>query len=199
MRLRKVFFRRFMQFVDERLELDPNVTVLVGRNDSGKTNILRWFFDQHVLGSIHSRAKSLVKGYQHDPISFDLTWEMEPGDSLRYPLKEAFGQDKISRFTLSFTHDSPDGKDFKAFADGTFVDPHKSPSDQHGRWPLREVFVSRSLFPQPYYLALEEEKVLPRTFQARFYEITPGTIEAIFHRDTVSIEIMLLRLAGLRA
>lgn len=48
MKLKAVCFLRFMQFVDQLLHVDPYATIIVGRNDTGKTNILRWFFDQHV-------------------------------------------------------------------------------------------------------------------------------------------------------
>ncbi len=199
MRLRKVLLRRFMQFVDESLECDRHVTVLVGRNDSGKTSLLRWFFDQHVTGAFHSKAVSLVQGYENDPVSFELTWETEPGDSASFPLRDAFGRNDVAHFSLGFTHTLPGKRDFTAWVDGTPVDPYESAPNEHGIWPLREVFTGPRLFPRSYYLALDEGKLLPMQFQARFYEISPGGVEAMFHRDSSATEVMLLRLAGLPA
>ncbi len=75
MKLRKVKLLRFMQFIDAELDIDPNVTVIVGRNDTGKTSVLRWFFDQHVKeGAIHGRARPLIEAYRGEPIAFELEW-----------------------------------------------------------------------------------------------------------------------------
>lgn len=199
MRLRRVRFTRFMQFVDQVLEIDPHVTVLVGRNDAGKTTILKWFFDQHVKeGAVHGRARSFVKGYEGDPINFSLLWETERGDEGRHPLSEAFGRDDVEQVELSFLHDTPDGKDYRMTADGLSVEIYHPDPRNSGKWVLGEVFRSRKLFPTPYYLDLGDKQIMPGMFEARFYDPS-ATIEAMFVRDLVPTEEMLLRLAGLHA
>lgn len=200
MRLRRVILRRFMQYVAQDLDVDPFVTVLVGQNDTGKTNLLRWFFDQHVKeGAVHSHARSLVKGYESDPISFGLIWEVEEDDDKRYPLRDAFGRTNVHRIEWSFTHESRDKRDYEIRADGVVLDPYESKPNERGEWLLKDAFRSRDLFPEPYYLALGDKDILPFMFEARFYQVPEGALESLFVRDFVPTEEMLLRVAGLRA
>lgn len=199
MRLRSVRFVRFMQFIDQQLNVNPRVTVLVGRNDVGKTTILKWFFDQHVKeGAIHGRAKSLVKGYEADPISFSLLWKTEADDRNRYPLRAAFGREDVHRIEFGFRHEAPEGKDYWVVADGISVDIYERNPKNMGQWILRDVYRSRELFPTPYYLSLGDKLIMPSMFEARFFDPT-GTLEASFIRELVPTEELLLRLAGLHA
>jgi AAA domain-containing protein len=198
-RLRRVHLVRFMQFIDQVLEVDPRVTVLVGRNDVGKTTILRWFFDQHVKERvIHGRARPLIKGHEADPISFRLLWETEERDRDRYPLKEAFGREDVRRIEIGFRHETPGGKDYWITADGKPVDVYKPNPKSPDQWVMKEVYASRRLFPVPYYLSLGDKQIMPSMFEARFYDLT-GSVEALFVRELIPTEELLLRLAGLNA
>jgi recombinational DNA repair ATPase RecF len=52
MRLGELRLTRYRQFIDEKLILDPYVTAIVGRNDTGKTGLLDHFFDQCVYEGV---------------------------------------------------------------------------------------------------------------------------------------------------
>ncbi len=64
MRLREVSLLRFRQFIDETISLDPRMTILVGRNDVGKTGFLFQFFDQCIFQEViagHDMPKVLSR------------------------------------------------------------------------------------------------------------------------------------------
>src|SRR5262245_4306705 len=94
MRLRRIVLRRFRQFIDETLDVDPYVTVIVGRNDAGKTGVLRQLFDQYVFNDVsYGRDRpELVPGYEGEPVTFSLDWSLASSDYEVFPLEEAFGQ-----------------------------------------------------------------------------------------------------------
>jgi hypothetical protein len=197
MRLKAVCLRRFMQFIDQVLDVDPYATVIVGRNDTGKTNILRWFFVQHVKeGVIHGRARPLIAGYRGDPVAFDLKWQVEEHDPDVYPLEEAFGRRKIRDIILRFRCQSPTGRDYSAVLDGHEFDLYEDTPGTRGRPALRQPFDRRRLFPEPYYLGAKPD--LRMTFEARFYDAAEPD-RVIFHPDLVPTEEILLRVAGLYA
>jgi hypothetical protein len=123
MKLRAVGFVRFMQFIDQVLDVDPYATIIVGRNDTGKTNILRWFFDQHVKeGGIHGRAQPFIEGYRGDPVAFDLQWQTEAHDPDLYPLQRAFGRVDMRDIIFRLRHQSPTGRDLTVLLDGKEFD-----------------------------------------------------------------------------
>ncbi len=197
MKLRAVCFVRFMQFVDQLLEIDPYATIIVGRNDTGKTNILRWFFDQHVKeGVIHGRARSQIEGYRGDPVAFDLEWETEPTDPDLYPLEKMFGRRDVRSIILRLRHQSPTGRDYSLIVDGEEVDPYEQVPGSNGRPVVRQAFDRRRLFLEPLYLGAKPD--LRMTFEARFFDITEPD-RVIFNPDTVPTEEVLLRVAGMHA
>src|SRR5262249_14998041 len=82
----------YRSFVEQTLLLDRQVTVIVGRNDTGKTSILHRFFDQYVFeGVIHSADVPRVAATS-GPIQFSLTWDISEGDYDKFPLMAAFGK-----------------------------------------------------------------------------------------------------------
>jgi hypothetical protein len=197
MKLKSVCFLRFMQFVDQLLDVDPYATILVGRNDTGKTNILRWFFDQHVKeGAIHGRARPFIEGYRGDPVAFDLEWQTEEHDRDAYPLQEVFGRRDIRNIIFRLRQQSPDGRDYSVVLDGQEFDPYEEAPGPQGRPMLRDAFDRRGLFPEPYYLGAKVD--LRMTFEARFYDVAE-TDRVIFHPDLVPTEEVLLRVAGFYA
>src|SRR5437867_10718958 len=91
MRLTRLELKSFRQFIKQTLRIDPYVTVLVGRNDTGKTGLLRRFFDQYLFETvIHSSDRPQLPDAR-PPIEFSAFWDAEAGDELRFPLVEAFG------------------------------------------------------------------------------------------------------------
>jgi recombinational DNA repair ATPase RecF len=77
-RLRRLRLTRFRQFADQELRLDPNVTVVVGRNDTGKTGVLWQFFNQPFYeGALHSGDRPLIREVHGQPIEFGMTWDVE--------------------------------------------------------------------------------------------------------------------------
>lgn len=197
MKLKTVCFLRFMQFVDQLLDIDPYATIVVGRNDTGKTNILRWFFDQHVKeGAIHGRARPLIEGYRGDPVAFDLEWQTEPADPDMYPLEEIFGRRDVRNIILRLRNQSPTGRDYSIIVDGEEVDLYEEMPGPNGRLVMRHEFDRRRLFPEPYYLGAKPD--LRMTFEARFYDVSEPDM-VIFHPHMVPTEEVLLRVAGLHA
>jgi hypothetical protein len=96
MHLRRLAIHSYRQFVDQVLELPERVTVLVGRNDSGKTGLLTRLIDQHLLERvIHGADRSRVPGAGGAAISFDATWDVDPVDYAIFPLRDALGREAV--------------------------------------------------------------------------------------------------------
>ena len=87
MRLLEVRLTRYRQFIDEVLRVAPKVTVIVGKNDSGKTGLLDHFFDQCVYeGIISGGDRPSVPQHMYDHVQWSLRWEILPDDYDTFPL-----------------------------------------------------------------------------------------------------------------
>lgn len=193
MRLRSVNLIRYRQFVDETLLVEPNVTVIVGRNDTGKTGLLRGFFDQPFYeGVIHSRDRPLVPGFRGDPIQFSLTWDLSADDYRRSQLA-AFGP-SVRTVQIAFHQDAPSGEELSYSGDGKRVSAYQVVD---GRHVLRKELEPRVIFPMPHYINVQVP--IRSHFEARIFTLTSGAVEPLRIRELIPIETLALRVAGLQA
>jgi AAA domain len=120
LRLRQLRLARFRQFVDQTLRLDPNVTVIVGRNDTGKTGLLWQFFNQPFYeGVLHSADRPLIREAHQQPIEFGMTWAIEPEDEPR--MTASFGR-MGQRLDLVFRDQEGPTKRWHYSVDGEDID-----------------------------------------------------------------------------
>jgi hypothetical protein len=196
MRLRDVELRRYCQFVDQRLKVHPQVTVIVGKNDTGKSIFLDRFFDQYVYeGGSHSADRPRMPDFRGDKISFSLSWEVCEDDYHDFPLTEAFGPNHIGRIQVDFAEDSPNGKRWTFRADGRLANAYEGETPE-GIPILKKCFRSRYLFPRPHCIGPRHGLILRSIFEARF--IRQPKTGGIYPKLNSSEEA-LLRLAGIWA
>jgi AAA ATPase domain/AAA domain len=190
MRLLRLELKAFRQFVGQALKFDPYVTVLVGRNDTGKTALLRQFFPHYLYEEVVNSADRPSLPDARPPIEFAAVWQIEPGDEERFPLREAFGDARVRTIEIQFQNGSEPALNWRFRADGQRVDAYKDLSVQ-GRPIRRPPFVLRRLLPMPHYLRID--RPIQSLFEARLFESTwtkPRPVAS-------SHEGSLLRLAGL--
>ena len=189
MRLRQLRLARFRQFVDQTLRLDPNVTVIVGRNDTGKTGLLWQFFNQPFYeGVLHSADRPLIREVHQQPIEFGMTWAIEPADEPR--MTASFGR-MGQRLNLVFRDQEGPTKRWHYSVDGEDIDAYAGVG-ANGQPILRDELAPRRVFPTPQYLSVSAPVM--GMFEARFLQ-TPGGIPA--RPLSANHEGSLIRLAGL--
>jgi predicted ATPase len=196
-RLRLVRLLRYRQFIDQILKVDSSVTVVVGRNDTGKTGLLRQFFDQCVFESvIASGDRSQVPGHQNARTHWSVMWDVEKGDDRFFPLLEAFGTSEVNTIELEFEEQATPAKYWIYKVNGQVIDAYEGLSED-GQPIRRAVLAARRLFPRPHYMSIN--RLLMTMFEARFFDI-PHDPQSMFARPTAATpESSLLRLAGLSA
>jgi hypothetical protein len=191
MRLRRLELKSFRQFVKQSLRVDPYVTVLVGRNDTGKTNLLRQFFSQYLFETgINSADRPQLPGAR-PPIEFSAFWDVESGDESRFPLTAAFGEIPRTVEVRFQAHDGPD-ENWRFYADGQRVEAYAGKTPE-GQPILRESLEPRQILPMPLYLQIA--RPIRSLFEARLFE-SPGLLGRPL---AATGETSLLRLAGLVA
>src|SRR5213083_1133580 len=120
MQLRRLAIHSYRQFVDQVLELPERVTVLVGRNDAGKTGLLNRLIDQHLFERvIHGADRSRVAGPAGPAISFDAVWDVCAADYDVLPLRNAFGRDDVRTLEIRFRQE--DARPWEYFVNGDHV------------------------------------------------------------------------------
>ena len=198
MKLRKIVLNRYRQFIDESIRLDPKVTVIVGRNDTGKTSFIDRFFDQYAYGSgIHSADRPNVPSHAGQKIHYSLEWNVSSKDYSRFPLEAAFGSRELETMQVEFDENNTH-RYWRYKADDRRVDPYEGVS-REGLPVMREPFRSQRLFPRLHRINLPDSRILKSMFEARFYELPSEGIETESQQRPTRSEILLLRLGGLRA
>src|SRR5258708_5918326 len=121
MHLHKIAIHSFRQFVDQFLELPERVTVLVGRNDAGKTGLLTRLIDQHMFErAVHGADQSRVPGPAGPATRFDVIWEVSALDYNLFPLREAFGREDIRTLEIRFRQEEQ--RPWEYFINGDLVE-----------------------------------------------------------------------------
>ena len=132
MKLLEVTLGRYRQFIDERLAVDPNITAIVGRNDTGKTGLLNHFFDQCVYeGVIAGGDRPLVPGYQRQPTVFSMVWRIaeEDFDQIQFPAE--FGTRGAKNLEISFQDEPGPAVHWNYRLDGTQIEAYQG-QDERG-------------------------------------------------------------------
>lgn len=203
MKLRKIEFLRYRQFIEETLELDPWVTVLVGRNDTGKTGVLNHFFDQCVYeGVISGEDRSMVPGYQGDRTAFSLTWQIfaEDYDWITFP--PGFGDRGDHVLEISFRDSNGSGRVWSYSLDGRGLDIYEGTSAE-GHAIMRKTWRPRLILPTPRYVSVLGPPA--QNFEMHPYDQAAGAVEMErrqqrkFEHRILSVETKFLQLAGIRA
>src|SRR5260370_14441912 len=196
MKLVNVRFLRYRHFIDEFLALDPRVTIIVGRNDSGKTNVLDHFFDQCVYeGVIGGSDRPLVPGYQNNLLSFSMTWDGAPEDYDELPRPPELGPRGRHVLEISFKDLESPGEYYVYRLDGRTVQAYEGTTPEG--MPIRKrVFASRYILPTPRYISVGAP--ILTNFEMRPYTLAAGAVETTSTRLR-GIEWLLLHVAGIRA
>jgi len=195
MRLRELRLTRYRQFIDEKLILDPYVTAIVGRNDTGKTGLLDHFFDQCVYeGVISSADRSLVPTHQNARTVFSMLWEIFPDDYGVISLPPEFGPPGHHTLEVSFQELDRPGKYWRYCVDRQEIDVYEGVTKDG--MPIRpDRFRQRYIFPTPRYISVA--RLMKTHFEAQPWDLHTGAIELPVKRSEP--ESLLLRLAGVRA
>ena len=120
MHLRRLAIHSYRQFVGQVLELPERVTVLVGRNDAGKTGLLTRLIDQHLFERVvHGADRSRVPGPAGPAISFDAVWDVSPADYDVFPLRNAFHRPDVRTLKIQFRQE--DARPWQYLVNGEHV------------------------------------------------------------------------------
>jgi AAA domain, putative AbiEii toxin, Type IV TA system len=179
------------------------VTVLVGRNDSGKTGLLTRLIDQHLFERvIHGADRSRIPGPAGAAISFDATWDVEPADYAVFPLRDAFGREDVRTLEIRFRQE--DERPWQYIVNGDHV--RNAYVDTGDRPSLREELNHHRILPNPHYLNVGDQtavspsgRLIPTSFEARFADPAAHYEPVLREHLHVTSEALLLRLAGFRA
>jgi AAA ATPase domain/AAA domain len=203
MQLRRLRIHSYRQFVDQVLELPERVTVLVGRNDAGKTGLLNRLIDQHLFERvIHGADRSRVAGPAGAAISFEALWDVSAADYDAFPLRSAFGRDDVRTLDIRFRQD--EARSWQYFVNGDHV--QDAYTDTGDRPSLRQELNHHALLPNPHYLNVGDQTavspsglLIPSSFEAQFADPAVRYEPLLREHLHMTSEALLLRLAGFRA
>jgi hypothetical protein len=203
MQLRRLRIHSYRQFVDQVLELPERVTVLVGRNDAGKTGLLNRLIDQHLFERvIHGADRSRVAGPAGAAISFEALWDVSAADYDAFPLRSAFGRDDVRTLDIRFRQD--EARSWQYFVNGDHV--QDAYTDTGDRPSLRQELNHHALLPNPHYLNVGDQTavspsglLIPSSFEAQFADPAVRYEPLLREHLHMTSEALLLRLGGFRA
>jgi hypothetical protein len=182
---------RFRKFVNQELRLDPNVTVIVGRNDPAKTGLLCQFFNQPFYEAVlHSADRPLVPNVHRQPIEFGMTWAVEATDEPR--MRATFGR-MGQKVDLVFRDQEGAAKRGRYSMDDEEIEAYTGVGAD-GQPILREELAPRRVFPAPQYLSISTPVI--GMFEARLLQ-PPEDSAALTRVLAANHENSLLRLKGL--
>lgn len=157
--------------------------------------MLRQFFDQYIFNDVvHGRDRpERVPGFEGEPVSFSLTWDIAPEDYALFPLREAFGREGVRQLAMSFTHADGPAEYWDYRADDEPIVAYEG--ERAGQPIRRDVLRARRLLPQPHYLELSDQYILRSEFEARLHGRYRDAEGAPLPYRPVT-ESVVLRLAG---
>lgn len=196
MRLRRLKIDAYRSFLGQTLDLDPDVTVIVGRNDTGKTSLLYRFFDQYVWEHVvHSGDRPVVTGPGDRHIGFSLTWDITEADyaSISFPID--FQPPAAHRLEVAFRSTEGQVEQWRYSLDGQRLQAysHRSPETC---WPVGR-FSLRDIIPRPHFIDVGPSPA--SLFEMRLFELADGWTPTISHARPSRTERLLLRVGGLNA
>jgi len=170
--------------------LDPSVTAIVGRNETGKTSILFRLLDQYFYNrTFHQTDVPNLPNHASEAVRFSLVWQTESRDDQRV-LQGAFGaEEEIRTITVRFAGATQQDAWWTYDINGKSARPPLQPVDH-------------SLFPRPHYVNVgsprdsKDRDLLPQTIDARLKDQgtpKPSWLETTYRKPAAS---MLMNLAG---
>jgi hypothetical protein len=196
MKLRRLTIHAYRSFLNQTLEVDSDVTVVVGRNDTGKTSLLYRFFDQYVWEhGVHSGDKPVVTGPGNRRIGYTLAWDVTEADYAALSFPDDFGPPASHRLEVTFQHtDGPD-EHWRYSLDGKPLQAYSHRSSETG-WPVLR-FALRNMIPRPHYIDVGPTP--GSIFEMRLVKLAEGWTPALPHARPSQPERLLLRVGGLNA
>jgi len=202
MKLDEVQIKRFRHLIDTKLKLNPNITVLVGKNDTGKSSILSKLFCNYIkplafAGSDLPKLKKITD----KSIEFSAIWRIEEDDFNKYKLNQSFSIKGLEIIKIDFYHapKRSERKTFSFYLNGKFVNAYKKEPNEHGQPILKREFSHflDNIIPLMRYINLSDRHLLIYEFEARFK--IESEFEMIKPREFTKTEELLLGLAGIKA
>ena len=209
MKLKKIELHSFRHFKNQSLNIDPKVTVLVGKNDTGKTSILFRLLTQYLPGlGAWSIDVPRLPSVKEKEIKVDFIWKMEKEDFKAFSFKDIFGKDNFKEMKICLRHfEEGQQKRFSVYVDNKEVYVYELSAE--GKPILKPGFYSflRDFMPEVQYVNLSDSLILKGmftgtyTFKARFYEPTPQAFQFRRYLLETRLEIvkLMLELEGLKA
>ena len=177
MKLKKIEIHSFRHFKNQSLNIDPKVTVLVGKNGTGKTSILFELLTQYLPGlGAWSIDVSRLPSVEEKEIKVDFIWKMEKEDFKASSFKDIFGKDNFKEMKIYLRHfKKGQQKRFSVYVDNKEVYVYELSAE--GKPILKPGFHSflRNFMPEVQYVNLSDSVLLKGmftgtyTFKARFY------------------------------
>ncbi len=209
MKLKKLDIRQFCNFIDQELWLDPRMTVLVGRNDVGKTNLLSWLLEQHYsvgVGAGAARSQLPDIPQEERRVEYAMTWGVGDEESKMFDMPTLLGVENIR--TICVGHEmmrepeSADKRPWTIVINGEEKD-YYLPRNESGEYRLRSnaVKLLQDILPKVRYILLSERQLMPFRFEFRLFAPTPEMSGLLpdSRRDEVVTEQVLLGMMGWRA
>ncbi|HEC50215.1 MAG TPA: hypothetical protein ENI40_03550, partial [Candidatus Desulfofervidus auxilii] len=209
MKLKKIELHSFRHFKNQSLNIDPKVTVLVGKNDTGKTSILFRLLTQYLPGlGAWSIDVPRLPSVKEKEIKVDFIWKMEKEDFKAFSFKDIFGKDNFKEMKIYLRHfKKGQQKRFSVYVDNKEVYVYELSAE--GKPILKPGFHSflRNFMPEVQYVNLSDSVLLKGmftgtyTFKARFYEPTPQAFQlsSYLPKTRLGIVKLMLELEGLKA
>jgi hypothetical protein len=196
MKLRRLRIHAYRSFLNQTLEIDPDVTVVAGRNDTGKTSVLYRFFDQYVPGrSSGSGDYPKVTGPGDRRLGFTATWDIAETDYQAFSLPNDFGEPGQHRLEMTFRDVTGPEEHWRLSLDGQPLQAYSHRSAETGHPVLK--FSIEDLIPWPHYI--DVGAIAASMFEMRLFELAPGWSAARPHDRPSQPERLLLRIGGLNA
>jgi hypothetical protein len=195
MKLRRLRIHAYRSFLEQTLEIDPDVTVVVGRNDTGKTSLLYRFFDQYVPGrSSGSGDRPIVTGPGARRIGYTTTWDIAEADHAAFSFPHDFGEPGQHRLEVTFRDVKGPEEHWRLSLDGQPLQAYSHHSVT-GHPVLK--FSIEDIIPRPHYI--DVGPIAASMFEMRLFELAPGWTPARPHDRPSQPERLLLRVGGLNA
>lgn len=212
MKIKKIHIDQFRHFINQDICFDPYVTVLVGKNDTGKTNILFRLIEQNIAGGGgFSFDVSQLASRTQTGIKYNVIWNVESEDYNSTSFNDLLNNKRpaeINIITQQFTGDLKE-EPLCLYADSEKIGIYRETA-QRSFTPGMIKFKAESL-PIIRYIDLNREKlILESIFTAYFYQdkhsksqgsyiIIDTDITRRDRSDLTPTASILLSLVGLKA
>ncbi|MBI4834626.1 MAG: AAA family ATPase [Planctomycetes bacterium] len=179
MKVKEIKLHQFRHFINQSLSFDPYVTVLIGKNDTGKTSILHRLFDQYIKnGGMAGWDISQLKNADPNSIRFNSLWVVEDKDIKNDKFTQLLGNKKPKLITICYQHrsDIPKNQSYSLLADTENINIYEDNTEFPAITEDMRNF-EQSVLPKIRYINLSEKVALNELFEAQFYETGPCITE----------------------